>query len=139
MRLLIATPTDIVADTEGLTSLVAEDETGAFGIQPGHADFLTVLAICVVRWRDAAHEPHYVAVRNGVLGVSGGNLVRILTREALTGADLAELQAKVLVRFREDARRDTGEHARAVGLQAAALRQVWKYLAPAQTAQAPVV
>ena len=37
-----------------MSHLRAEDDTGAFGILPGHADFLTVLAVSVVTWRDDA-------------------------------------------------------------------------------------
>lgn len=139
MRLLIATPMEIVADCSDVLSLVAEDETGSFGIQPGHADFLTVLSICVATWRDKTEKPHYAAVRHGVLSVADGKLVRILTREAVTGPNLQELQTNVLARFRETARLDTSEHARAAALHAAALKQVWNFLTPNQTAEAPIV
>ena len=49
MRLLITTPLSVVVDEDGILALRAEDATGSFGILPGHADFLTSLAISSVR------------------------------------------------------------------------------------------
>jgi F-type H+-transporting ATPase subunit epsilon len=40
MRLRIVTPMRLIVETDDIVSLRAEDETGAFGILPGHADFL---------------------------------------------------------------------------------------------------
>ncbi len=54
MKLTVTTPLAIVVEADDVAHLRAEDETGAFGILPGHADFLTALAISVVSWRDAA-------------------------------------------------------------------------------------
>ncbi len=58
MRLRIITPLAVVVDEDGVLALRAEDASGSFGILPGHADFLTSLAISVVELgehrRDAA-------------------------------------------------------------------------------------
>ena len=53
MRLRIITPLAVVVDEDGVLALRAEDATGGFGILPGHADFLTSLAISVVSWTGA--------------------------------------------------------------------------------------
>ena len=50
MRLTITTPLAIVVEADDVAHLRAEDETGAFGILPGHADFLTALAVSVASW-----------------------------------------------------------------------------------------
>jgi hypothetical protein len=50
MRLVVSTPTAIVVDVDRVRHVRAEDETGAFGIMAGHADFLTVLPISVLTW-----------------------------------------------------------------------------------------
>jgi F0F1-type ATP synthase epsilon subunit len=47
MRLTVSTPLAVVVDADDVAHLRAEDETGAFGIMPDHADFLTVLTISV--------------------------------------------------------------------------------------------
>ena len=45
MRLLVTTPSRSSSIATDVRHVRAEDETGAFGILHGHADFVTVLAI----------------------------------------------------------------------------------------------
>ena len=91
MKLTVSTPLAIVVDTEDVVHLRAEDATGAFGILRGHADFLTVLEISVVTWRDDKGDEHHVAVRGGMLEVRRGEDISIATREAVRGDDLAAI------------------------------------------------
>lgn len=85
MRLTVTTPLAIVVDAGDAAHLRAEDATGAFGILPGHADFLTALAPSVVSWRDTAGREHHVAVRGGMLRVHGGDTVAVASPEAVPG------------------------------------------------------
>ena len=105
MKLTISTPLAIVVDTEDVTHLRAEDDTGAFGILPRHADFLTVLAMSVMSWRDAQDIEHHVAVRGGLLEVRNGDTIAVATREAVPGDDLFQLETEVLARFRRQPQR----------------------------------
>lgn len=100
MRLRITSPTAIVVDCD-VVSVRAEDASGSFGILNGHADFLTVLEVSVVSWRETAGRTGYCAVRNGILTVSGGKEVAIATREAHVGDDLDQLEAVVLAGYRQ--------------------------------------
>ncbi len=50
MKLIVTTPSAVVVEADSVHHVRAEDETGAFGILPDHADFLTVLAISVITW-----------------------------------------------------------------------------------------
>jgi F-type H+-transporting ATPase subunit epsilon len=50
VRLTIATPAAVLVDVDGVRSLRAEDQSGAFGVLPGHADLVTVLPPSVLRW-----------------------------------------------------------------------------------------
>lgn len=122
MRLRIITPLSVVVDTQ-IDSLRAEDASGGFGILPGHAAFLTSLAISIVSWRTPQGE-HFCAVRGGVLNVSKGHQVEIATREAVTGDDLATLDRDVLRRFQSDADAERVEHVETVQLQLNAIRQM---------------
>tara|TARA_R110000824_G_scaffold311868_1_gene499012 strand:+ start:1830 stop:2240 length:411 start_codon:yes stop_codon:yes gene_type:complete len=122
MRLEIITPLSIVVD-EDIESLRAEDESGSFGILPGHAPFLTALSISIVRWR-VANKDRFCAVRNGVMTVSGRTNVAIATREAVTGDDLTTLDAEVLRRFQSEADEERVEHVEAMRLQMHAIRQM---------------
>jgi len=125
MRLRIVTPLSVVLD-EDVNSLRAEDESGTFGVLPGHAPFLTALAISIVSWRKADVEG-FCAVRGGVLTVGGGvsaTSVDIATREAVPGDDLATLDAEVLARFQSDADEERTEHVETVRLQLNAIRRM---------------
>ena len=83
MRLAVTTPLAIIVDAHDVAHLRAEDETGAFGILRGHADFLTALSVSVVSWRDQAGGEHHLAVRGGMLEVRGGAAITVATREAV--------------------------------------------------------
>ena len=122
MRLRIVTPLSLVVDDD-IDSLRAEDASGGFGILPGHAPFLTALAISIVSWRKAQVE-QFCAVRGGTMTVSDGAMVAIATREAVAGDDLATLDAQVLARFQSDAEEERVAHVDAVSLQLNAIRRM---------------
>ena len=90
MRLTVTTPLCVVMDEEGVASVRAEDETGGFGILPGHADLLTVLRPSVLRWRRAEGPWQFVALHGGVLQLSRDHL-----REVVWGQN-AEVQSRSL-------------------------------------------
>ncbi|GAB4365873.1 MAG: F0F1 ATP synthase subunit epsilon [Kiloniellaceae bacterium] len=128
MRLLVTTPLSLVVKADGVRHIRAEDETGAFGILPGHADFITALAISVITWHDEKDAEHHVAVRGGVLTVTGGNRVEVATREAVGEDSLRELGTAVLDRFREEAEAESESRVSTQRMQLAAIRQLQRYL-----------
>ncbi len=130
MRLRIVTPLSVAVDEDGVLALRAEDATGSFGILPGHADFLTSLAISVVSWRGAEGTRRYCAVRRGVLTVLAGREIAIATREAVPGDDLATLDQTVLSGFRADIEAERTEHVETTRLQLNAIRQIMRHLLP---------
>lgn len=132
MRLVVITPTEIPVDQESVVYVRAEDSSGAFGIAPGHADLLTTLEICVVRWRDRLNIERYIAVRGGLLRVSGGRLVEIATREAIVSDDLGQLQDRIVIAMRKTAESELSARAGALRLEHAAIRQIHRYLRPAE-------
>lgn len=130
MRLRIVTPFEIVVDEDGVRALRAEDGSGGFGVLPGHADFLTSLAISVVSWTGSQGARRYCAVRGGVLSVAGGREVAVATREAIVGDNFATLDETVIERFRVDIESDRQEHVESTRLQLAAIRQIMRRLRP---------
>ncbi len=128
MRLVVTTPTAIVLEREDVRHVRGEDATGAFGILPGHADFITVLAVSVVTWRDADGAEHHLAVRGGVLTVRGGDTVAIATREAVGEDTLQRLGESVLARFTEETETEARSRTAESRLHVAALRQIRRYL-----------
>lgn len=128
MRLLVTTPTSIVLDAGDVRHVRAEDETGAFGILPGHADLITVLLVSVITWRNGMDQEHHIAVRGGILTVHGGTVVEVATREAVGEDTLRELGRSVLERFREEAHTEEAWRISSTRLQLAAIRQLQRYL-----------
>jgi F-type H+-transporting ATPase subunit epsilon len=128
MRLLVTTPVSVVVDASDVRHVRAEDETGAFGILSGHADFITVLAVSVITWRNHVDEEHHVAVRGGVLTIRDGNLVEVATREAVGEDTLRRLGRAVLVRFRDEMHAEEQSRISATRLHLAAIRQLQRYL-----------
>lgn len=128
MRLRIVTPLSVVVD-EKAESLRAEDASGSFGIRPGHAPFLTALAVSIVSWKSAGRE-RFCALRGGVLTVSGGSTVAIATREAVVGDDLTTLDTEVLAWFRSEADEERVEHVETMRLQLHAIRRMISRLRP---------
>jgi F-type H+-transporting ATPase subunit epsilon len=132
MKLTVITPTAIALEESSVVHVRAEDPSGAFGIEAGHADFLTTLSICVIRWRNGGGE-HYVAVRGGVLRVREGAIVEVATREAVVNDDLGHLRSEVLTRMAHNVETERSARAGALSLEHAAIRQIYRYLRPADS------
>lgn len=128
MRLLVTTPVQVVTDADDVVFIHAEDATGSFGICPGHADFLTRLSVSVLSWRDTQRQEHHVALRGGVLRVTGGALVELATMEAETSDVLEDLQERLVESFRERDQEDEEERSAANRLHSAAIRQLQRVL-----------
>lgn len=130
MKLTVTTPLAVTVEAADVAHLRAEDASGAFGILPGHADFLTVLAISVASWRDAAGHEHHVALRGGMLEVRDGTTIAIATREAVPGDDLGRLEGEVLTRFRRQQADEQEARTDAQRLYLAAIRRIRQMLRP---------
>jgi len=128
VRLTVTTPLAIIVETNDVAHVRAEDETGAFGILPGHADFLTALAVSVASWRDDRGAEHHVAVRGGMLEMRGGNAIAIASPEAVSGDDLHQLESEVVARFRRQLAEEKAARTDAQRLYLAAIRQIVRFL-----------
>ena len=129
LHLTIATPEAAVVDDPAVQALRAQDESGAFGILPGHADLLTVLPPSVVRWRGADGAARFCAVRGGVLTVRAGREVAIAAREAHLGDAIETLEAGIAATRAQEADEARRAGVDAARLHAAAVRQLMVYLA----------
>jgi F-type H+-transporting ATPase subunit epsilon len=128
VRLTVTTPLAIIIDAGDVAHLRAEDETGAFGILSGHADFLTALAVSVASWRDDSGAEHHLALRGGMLEVRDGDTIAIATTEAVPGDDLHHLEVEVLTRFRRQLADEQAARTDAQSLYLAAIRQIVRFL-----------
>jgi F-type H+-transporting ATPase subunit epsilon len=130
LRLTIATPASVLVDTSGVRSLRAEDDSGAFGVLPGHADLLTVLPPSVVRWTREGESTRYCALSGGVMTVRGGRQVAIACRRASVGDDLTALETRVAAERAAELDADRRAKVEQMRLHARALRQLMRLLRP---------
>lgn len=128
MRLLVTTPVSVIVDAENVHYVRAEDETGAFGILPGHAEFITALAVSVITWREESGMEHHIAVNGGVLTVRGGAFVEVASRQAIGEDTFGKLGEAVLKRFHEEARAEQEARTGATRLHLATIRMLQRYL-----------
>jgi F-type H+-transporting ATPase subunit epsilon len=127
VRLVVVTPQAVVVD-EDVVHVRAEDASGAFGILDRHADMLTALVVSVLAYRDRDRHEHFVAVRGGLLTVTGRSRVEVLTREAVQGDNLQELEGDVLDRLRRTAAEEEHAQRGVAKLEGALLRRVADYV-----------
>lgn len=137
LHLMITTSEKILVDAADVASVRADDRSGSFGILPGHADLLTMLVPCVVRWRTADGIARFCAVRGGVFSVSDGAKVALACREGVVDQSLDELQRKVSEVRAQQAELDRKARAEQVRVHALAVRQLVRYLRPNPGAAAP--
>ena len=133
LHLTIATPARVLFDSAEVVALRAEDATGSFGILPGHAAFLTVLAPSVLRWHAADGIEQFCSVKEGVLRVSGGHEISIACREGVMGTSGTSLEVlEAQVDAARAAQLDAVRRARVdeTRLHAQAVRQLLRYLRP---------
>ena len=130
LHLIIATPAKLLIDVEDVRSLRAEDDSGGFGVLPGHADLLTVLPPSVVRWTAEGGSMTYCALSGGVLTVAGGNDVSIACRRGAIGGDLSALRAEIEAMRSAELDADRRARVEQMRLHARALRQLMRYLKP---------
>ena len=131
LQLIIATPAKLLIDAGDIVSLRAEDESGAFGVLPGHADLLTVLPASIVRWTNEDGATRYCALSGGVLRVAGGKRIAIACRRGAIGDDLSALQAEIEAQRSAELDADRRARVEQTRLHARALRQLMRYLRPA--------
>jgi F-type H+-transporting ATPase subunit epsilon len=83
---------------DGVASFVGEDDSGSFGILPGHARMITVLTYGLARFRTAGQPWVYLALPGGVLYFVRDEL-RISTRRYFKDADYGRISGVLLERL----------------------------------------
>lgn len=137
LRLVITTPTTVLVDDATVSSVRAEDESGCFGILPGHTDLLTVLPASVLRWRTQGGTMRYCALRGGVMTVEGGTRVAIACRQGEIGSDLASLESEVEKMRASENDEERKARVEQMRLHAYAVRQLMRYLRPGRPDSIP--
>ena len=130
LELTITTPTTVLVSAKDVRAIRAEDESGSFGVLPGHTDLLTVLPSSVVRWCTGDGVTQYCALRGGLMTVEGGRRVAIACRQGTVGADLMKLEAEVDELRAAEIDAERRMRVEQMCLHARAVRQLMRYLRP---------
>lgn len=94
MRLKILLPSEVFAETNGVSRIVAETHDGSFGLLPHRLDCVAALAPGILTYQTEADGEVFVAVDQGVL-VKTGPDVLVSVRRAVAGKDLGKLRDTV--------------------------------------------
>lgn len=80
---------------EDVTSFVAADKSGSFGIQAHHARMITALDYGLARYQRVDGDWYYIALPGGILYFFNNNLY-ISTRRFLLGTDYQRISAGLI-------------------------------------------
>lgn len=94
MTLEILLPFQVFAEKAGVSRIVAETRDGSFGLLPHRLDCVAALASGILTYETEAEGEVYLAVDEGVLVKTGGDVV-VSVRNAIGGTDLGQLRAAV--------------------------------------------
>ncbi|MBN1543121.1 F0F1 ATP synthase subunit epsilon [candidate division KSB1 bacterium] len=98
MKLKVLLPRKVLL-TEDVQKVVAEAENGAFGLLPRHIDLTAALVPGILSFVTANGEEKFLAVDEGIL-VKCGSEVLVSVSNALSGANLGELQERLEQEFK---------------------------------------
>jgi len=97
MHLHVFSPADTAFDGE-VVALTAQGHDGQFGVLPRHVDYTAPLMPGILAFVDTSENEGFIAVDGGVL-LKVARKVRVATRRAVRGDDLAVLRETVRREF----------------------------------------
>jgi len=98
MDLKILLPFRVFSETKNIKRIVAETNSGSYGLLPHRLDCIAALVPGIFIFETEAGTVRYLALDEGIL-VKAGDLVRISVRNAIGGADLGKLRESVEKEF----------------------------------------
>ncbi len=98
MHLKILLASEVFAETNGVSRIVAEIHDGSFGFLPHRLDCVAALAPGILTYQTEADGEVFVAVDQGAL-VKTGPDVLVSVRRAVAGKDLGKLRDTVKNEF----------------------------------------
>jgi len=110
---------------EGVVSFIGEDDSGSFGILPGHARMMTVLRTGLARFRLGSEDWQFLALPGAVMFFAD-NQLHVATRRYLRDADYDRISAALREQLlsEEDALRAIRQSMRR--LEDEMLKRLWK-------------
>lgn len=110
---------------EGVTSFVAEDSSGSFGILPGHTRMMTSLVMGLARFRIDEQDWQYLATP-GALLYFHDNKLNILTRHFLIDADYMRISTALQEQLLEEESRLHNQKQSLRHIEVEVLKRLWE-------------
>jgi F-type H+-transporting ATPase subunit epsilon len=110
---------------ENVVSFVGQDDSGSFGILPGHARMMTLLAFGLARFRIAGQEPEFLALPGGV-AYFVGNQLHVSTRRYLRGPDFERISAGLREELRTEEEALLEMKQSVIRLEEEMFKRLWK-------------
>lgn len=110
---------------DDVSSFVAEDASGSFGILPGHERLLTVLEFGLARFRNSGGPWQYVAAPGAVVYHAAGEL-HFSTRHYVLGNDFEKIQDALRQELMAEERALEEIKQSLRGLEEAMLKRIWE-------------
>ena len=101
----------------------AADASGRFGLWPHHERFVTLLAPCLLIYREEGKVEHYAAVDGGVL-LAEDDRVSVVTREAVLAERLEDVAAAARAMLAARQAEEQAARAEFAELQVSLLREL---------------
>ena len=98
MHLTILLPSEVFADKDGVSSVIAETRDGSFQLLEHRLDCVAALVPGILTYLPKDNAPVYLAVDEGVL-VKTGSEILVSVRQAIGGTDLGQLHDEVKRQF----------------------------------------
>lgn len=110
---------------EGVTSFVGEDESGSFGILPGHGRLMTVLVLGLARFRCGDKPWQYLAMPGAVLYFAD-NVLSMVCRHYLIDEDYDRISKRLSKELlaEEEQLREVRQSLK--NMEEALLKQIWE-------------
>ncbi len=98
MHLKILLPSEVFADQDGVSSVIAETRDGSFQLLEHRLDCVAALVPGILTYLPKDNTPVYLAVDEGVLVKTGAQIL-VSVRQAIGGTDLGQLHDEVKRKF----------------------------------------
>ena len=110
---------------DAVESFIGEDASGSFGIQAGHARFMTCLNFGLARFKTAADPWQYLALPGALLYFSD-NTLHLVSRRHFIDVDFHRISQQLQQQLLEEERALLGVRKSLSDLERAMLKRLWQ-------------
>jgi F-type H+-transporting ATPase subunit epsilon len=111
---------------EGITTFVGEDQSGSFGILPGHARMMSVLVFGLARFRRGSETPWRYLALPGALLYFADNTLTLASRHYLIDEDFDRISTRLADELLSEEEQLHDIHESLRRMEEAMLKRMWE-------------